>query len=491
MGLFENFQNYKKKAIKCIISATLLMLLFIPAKQINATELPPDYTDYTDDGPSTYTITLYESYNAQYELYEESMDNKFFFYCNVSNGSMTPGPVSFDIPANIVYALEKDGADIAYTAPNLIADQGNYVLRLQAEYNGDYYESTFRFSIKEAVNPTTTDETTTVDSQDAQIGEITPEDLVIDPNDDVTDEDIDRIINESGEAFAGEVDTSVLTGEDVNKYTGYRTEFVFETGMYNLTLQSGEVITSNVPNGAIVNSGVAITVPAGVETIVYKNGTLVDNPSLNFTEDGFYTVWFNASSVSFARYFPEENKYPFITFRIITRGTADMEIFNAPQGFKIVGITDKDEISIKNSEGGDSLLLDYYWMTNEGVYNFTVQDMSTGNQYKVRIDRDLTKPVFFLSGTDSKVTLQFGCEDVANVLLLRNNKQVNFDGKTIEGKGNYHIEVTDYAGNTTIADFELKDSFNVGTFFTVILLLIGGCAAFVFIRYHRTCMRIR
>ena len=80
---------------------------------------------------------------------------------------------------------------------------------------------------------------------------------------------------------------------------------------------------------------------------------------------------------------------------------------------------------------------------------------------------------------------------MANVLLLRNNKQVNFDGKTIEGKGNYHIEVTDYAGNTTIADFELKDSFNFGTFFTVILLLIGGCAAFVFIRYHRTCMRIR
>jgi len=480
---------FKILSVMCITFATLIVVTLHMSMSIYATEVGPDdlYTG-DDDGPATYTVTLYESYNATYQLYEESMDDKFFIFCSTGNGSITPGPVLFDIPANVAFALELDGAPVEYANKTLISNEGNYVMRFSADYNGDIYEATFRFSIKAAPEGTQ-DVTGITDVPDDS--ELSPEDLEIDPNDDITDEDIDRLISESGAEFAGEAGSNVYSGEDVNGHTGYRQDFMADTGMYNFTLKSGEIITSNIPAGAIVNSGVAISVPSTVTTVIYKDGSPYENDSLNFTESGFYTVWFEAASVNFNRYFPEEGDYPFITFRIVSNGTSDIEVFNAPEGCKIIAISDKDDNAIRDENGNASFALDYYWMREEGVYKYTVMDMATGSTYQVRIDRDLTSPVFYISGKDSKVNVSYGCNDVARAELYRNNQPVAFDGSTIEGKGNYTLVVTDYAGNTTTANFTLKDAFNVGTFLTVLLLVIAAGAAFIFIRLHRTVMRIR
>ncbi len=106
--------------------------------------------------PSVTEVTLKEKYHEAYKVYEESMEDRFFFYTNVGNGGITDKGVILDIPQNMFVTMEKDGALIDYTPGRAVSGYGTYVARLTAIENPDRpfseqkeYRAIFRFRIQE------------------------------------------------------------------------------------------------------------------------------------------------------------------------------------------------------------------------------------------------------------------------------------------------------------------------------------------------------
>ena len=106
--------------------------------------------------PSVTQVTLKEQYHEDYKVYEESMEDRFFFYTNVANGGITDKSVILDIPQNMFVTMEKDGALIDYTPGAAISGCGTYVARLTAIEDTSLpfsrqreYRAIFRFRIQE------------------------------------------------------------------------------------------------------------------------------------------------------------------------------------------------------------------------------------------------------------------------------------------------------------------------------------------------------
>lgn len=454
--------------------------------------------------PVTPTVmaNVYENYSAAYQMYEESMNDMFFFYCNVSNGSFVSEPVYFDFPGNITYVVEKDGAEIKYKSGAKIKDVGNYVVRLSAEYNGTNYIATFRFALREAL--ATEPEATVsqdaeagsqidfgeLDTEDMGLGDLSPEDLIFDPNDDVTDEEIAEMIEQSGANMVATNGSGLIDGVQVNPYTGFLSSFERANMMYSITLASGEKIITNVPSGALVNGGVIMTVPEGVQTTVYKDGELMDEgTSLNFSEPGVYKVCFYVDSTQFYRFYSYEDKYPFYTFRIVGQAVNDIEVFTAPAGCKIVSV--EDSVGYVSDENGNKEFeINSFWMEEEGRYTFSVYDPVANGTYTVVVNRDLTAPEAHVNTTKATADIYLDSSDIANVDIYRNGELIQYSNNII-GKGNYTMQVYDYAGNVSTYTFTLADAFNQGTFFAVLLSVLIILSGFVYIRLQRTYVRVR
>ena len=106
--------------------------------------------------PSVTEVALKEKYHEAYKVYEESMEDRFFFYTNVANGGITDKSVILDIPQNMFVTMEKDGAFIDYTSGKAVSGYGTYVAKLTAiEDPGlpfseqEEYRAIFRFRIQE------------------------------------------------------------------------------------------------------------------------------------------------------------------------------------------------------------------------------------------------------------------------------------------------------------------------------------------------------
>lgn len=450
--------------------------------------------------PVTPTImaNVYENYSAAYQMYEESMNDLFFFYCNVSNGSFVSEPVYFDFPGNITYVVEKDGTEIQYKSGAQIKEVGNYVIRLSAEYNGTNYIATFRFALRNAVvtEPEASQDVEAevesqvgeLDIEDMNLGDLSPEDLIFDPNDDVTDEEISEMIEQTGANLAAT--SGFVDGVQVSPYTGFSSSFENANMMYSITLASGEKIITNVPSGALVNGGVIMTVPDGVLTTVYKDGEMMsEETSLNFSEPGIYKVCFYAESTQFYRFYPNEESYPFYTFRIVGQAVNDIDVFTAPAGCKIVAVEDSVG-SVSDENGNKEFQIDNFWMEEEGHYAFSVFDPVANGTYTVVINRDLTAPEAHVNTTKATADIYLDSADIANVDIYRNGELIQYSNNIV-GKGNYTVQVYDYAGNVSTYAFTLADAFNQGTFFAVLLSVLIILGGFVYIRLQRTYVRVR
>lgn len=479
-----------------IYSVIFVALLFLLRINIKAVDLDTDETMdqlLEDDSNVTIQVSLYESYNAQYDLYEESLNDIYFFYSNVGNGAISSKPVVFDMPKNLNYTVERDGEPVNYVAGEGISENGNYVIRLSADYDNTHYASTFRFSIREGN-----------DSQDNNQTELTEEDLDNMVSDaannmadediysdaDLTDEALDEIVENVGLEFSESGGQTYVNGYPVDEYTGFSQQYDASTGLYNYIFKSGEKVVSNVPNGAIVNSGVSVRMPDAVTATVYRNGEVIDGGSFDFTEDGFYSVVFYCSSVSFERFFPNENNYPRLNFRIVTMAVNDIEVFNAPKGCKIIAV-ENSEGPILDEDGNGDFYYDSYWINEEDTYIFTVYDEAAGKSYNVEIEYDITKPELEITLTKSSAGLKAATEDVAYVNVYRNGQQIDIKGVTVKGRGNYRIVAYDNAGNYSVYEFSLQDSFNTGSILTILMLVIMAMVGFVYIRLQQTMMKVR
>ena len=86
-------------------------------------------------GPRIHEVSMGEKYHSDYDLYEHSIDGRYFIYSNVSNGGITDRPVYVEIPVDVFCTAEKDGVPMNYTSGQLLSDRGTYVMRLTAVYD--------------------------------------------------------------------------------------------------------------------------------------------------------------------------------------------------------------------------------------------------------------------------------------------------------------------------------------------------------------------
>ena len=80
-------------------------------------------------GPRIHEVSMGEKYHSDYDLYEHSIDGRYFIYSNVSNGGITDRPVYVEIPVDVFCTAEKDGVPMNYTSGQLLSDRGTYVMR--------------------------------------------------------------------------------------------------------------------------------------------------------------------------------------------------------------------------------------------------------------------------------------------------------------------------------------------------------------------------
>lgn len=433
--------------------------------------------------------TLYESYNAAYDLYEESLDDRFFFYSNVSNGGFTTQPVSFDIPSNLSYTLEQGGIAIPYTAGTEIKEIGNYVLRLSGDYEGIVYQGTFRFSIREAAEEEETDD---ADMESMMISE----DMVFDPSEEISQEDLDAAIEAAGAEIGEQQQTiSEIRVGTAEETLGMAQDFQIETGCYCYTLKSGTVINANVPNGAIVNGSVSLELPDSVTAAVFRNGEPYEISGTNFSEEGIYRVVFQEDTLEFAVSYMTEGKYPMLIFRIADNPIGGMEIYNAPLHTKIVQVTYEGETVYESgAEDGeeDAPPLAYYRMEEDGRYSFTMCDEASDHTYSLQLTRDTQAPQFEVSVKNGRASINYLSSDIASYALTVNGvPQTDFSPAKMEGKGVYELVVTDIAGNEASAVFVLADAINYASWIVFGMLLLLALGAYIVMKKIRGSFKTR
>lgn len=432
--------------------------------------------------------TLYESYNAAYDLYEESLDDRFFFYSNVSNGGFTTQPVSFDIPSNLSYTLEQGGIAIPYTAGTEIKEIGNYVLRLSGDYEGVVYQGTFRFSIREAAE----EEMDDADMESMMISE----DMIFDPSEEISQEDLDAAIEAAGAEIGAQQQTiseiRVGTAEEV---LGMAQNFQIEMGCYCYTLKSGTVINANVPNGAIVNGNVSLELPDSVTAAVFRNGEPYEISGTNFSEEGIYRVVFQEDTLEYAASYMTEGEYPMLIFRIVDNPIGGMEIYNAPLHTKIVQVTYEGETvyeSDAENEEEDTPPLAYYRMEEDGRYSFTMCDEASDYTYSLQLTKDTQAPQFEVSVKNGRASINYLSSDIASYVLTVNGvQQTEFSPAKMEGKGVYELVVTDIAGNEASAAFVLADAINYASLIVFGMLLLLALSAYIAMKKIRGSFKTR
>lgn len=500
------------KLIKGSVAAVVMGVLVATVSTHSfATKMDEYMTGYEYERPTSYSMDLTERFISEYGLYEESLAGQFFFYSNVSNGAFTSEAVTFEIPQNISCIFEKDGA--GYTYRGKITQKGNYVVRIIAVSGDITYNSAFRFSIRDKVEMPAEQETTQEISlgtignesdsslipssgrESASVVEddpytITESDLLnIDENEEISDEQINQMIENAGLSFSE--DEMFETPTDEALMYGFEAGFNQDKGMYSFKLNSGELIYANVPMGAIVNGSVYMEFPEQITPVVYRNGVEELYSDYTFTEDGFYQVMLNGSSLDYAMtYSTDDSAAPFVTFRIVKHPVNNIEYFYAPRNAKIVSAGTKSLVFL-NDEGTEDLNLDFFEMKEDDTYYFKIADATSGGTYEVVLQKDTQAPVVNVVVEKGRANISFGSDDIAGVLAYRNGTELPEIQTVIKDKGNYVIMVKDLAGNISTTEFIVHTYLNGQSIAILIILVLGSLAAFVFLKMQRNSMRVR
>jgi hypothetical protein len=426
----------------------------------------------------TRTVDITGTYHPEQGLFEQNFSNKFF-YTDIENGGMTSSSVYIELPAGISVRMERDGTAAAFVNRMNVTEPGAYVLNLSfMDDQGVNINGVFRFRIAGRDELGTGDDVT--DSG-------TPDDGMM------TEEEINALIDsylydDIGAAAGG--GARVLTGNGI--YTGLDELYDTRAGMFLETTVTERGFFSNIPNGAVVNFPAAFTFPAqfGEISVTRNDEAYPYIPGGTIAEDGAYCMTFGAGDliVGMAAATPP----PSFNFRIITRPAADLDIYNAPWGYKIVEAA-RDGAPLNYR--GDVVMLE-----EDGLYTFELTaEYAEVSGLMVEFRRDTTAPEFRLNGvsggvsTGLAVTVEYLSEDASAVQLFKDGEEIRYYmDDVISEPGQYYLVVYDEAGNFTTAGFEMRyrlDPASISLIFGLIGLLIL-LAVLVLIRGRRD-LRVR
>lgn len=277
-----------------------------PAVESPAAKSLDQGTVYIEDddpnaaGPSVQKVTLEETYYPDYEIYSESVAGCCFFYTNTGNNSITDQTVYVDIPANILYTVQKDGVDISYTSSKGLSEMGTYVFQMTVVKNPDapiveqeIYQAVYNFRIQPKAQTDTADEASVEETQADTAGETVLEETQADT---------------AGETVLEETQTAVLMEEietgnrEIEEMTGQE-----ETSPETQTAAGGAVGTPPACEIERTDNGVKIHYDADdvVEILLSDGNTQTYYESISeVTAAGDYTLYLydaagNVNEVSF------------------------------------------------------------------------------------------------------------------------------------------------------------------------------------------------
>ena len=453
-------------------------------------------------GPVVGQTNLTEIYHEKYKTYEESLAGIFFLYSNVGNGGITHEPVVVDIPANLSYVMEKDGLPIPYISREYIYEKGTYVLKLTGIENPDLplseqveYKATFRFRIQdeppveETEAPAGVQEfaSAVLNGGGSSIGETVSGGssgsssmwdnmtgvLDLSGKDQAESSDKNSAEPETKEDSVNETEPAKEPEISENKESDAASEtapvqipqkeeqlrtqtFDPATGNYVMTLENGKQITTSVPEGFVGNTPVYLSVSEGdaVAVKLFKNDeqvSFINNEAV--AEIGRYRLELDGDSYFFT----------------IASQVSGMDYYPAPAGMKFTEVRWNEEILELRSD-------QYAPMKEEGTYVFSMVDQDR-NRTEVVLVKDETAPVVNVMVNGSTAAIRYGSDDIESIVLYQNGEMVSFNGSSLQTPGNYHLVVTDGAGNETAVDFALTyriNGFGIAAILLIIATIIGG-----------------
>ncbi len=451
------------------------------------------------------TVTLTETYHADYGLYEESINGLFFFYTTAANGSILSEPVSLEIPANLTCVFEKDGVGYTYVVGQSISQIGSYVITITGTADGVTYQAVYRFRIQDA-STLLTDTTQSDTSSTTALGEST-ESAVQEAADteatDATEEDAEEealaaeLISDEGivdEEALEEYLASVIGADEARVNTDYYAEstglssyYDATTGYYIHELLSGAIFYTTVANGTLTNDGVRIVSNDDITFTVLKDGEeMAYSLGSTITEAGSYTVYATQSGTLFiSAYYGKSD--PVFHFRIIDGDVKDLGILNAPQGATICTLTlDGTDVFSQVSADGSYAVLD-----TDGTYYAEFSDAKGVSALTVTVDT--TKPRVSAAKSGNTMYFTYLSDDVAQCLLYKSGSLYGSAVQiaSVSTAGSYVIEIYDAAGNMTSTSFTIDYRVDVIGVIAIVVLAALLIALFAFVYRLRRKVDIR
>lgn len=434
------------------------------------------------DGPVVTKVTLSQTYHEDYETYEFSMANEYFFYANIGNGELTDQSVTIDIPTNLTYTVEKDGLPYAYQSKQSISARGTYVVKLMAVENQDAplseqkeYQAVFRFRIQE--KPKTADKEGLSDAvlsgSGASLWDSSEKEEQPEESSDYWDEeDLEPETEPDPESEAGFESESEETGEpetgwEPSMLTERTQHFDAERGNYVITLENGKELTSSLPEGYIGSGTLSLRVSEldEAETKLYKNDEQVDFVNDNpISETGHYRVDVNGSSCYFT----------------LAEAVRQMEYYPAPAGMKFAeAYRNEEELELPSDR--------YAVMEEDGDYTFVLSG-DGGNRLEVALRKDTMAPQVAVTVSKHSASIEYLSDDIQVIQLVKDGKEIaGFVGSSVTDPGKYTLLVADAAGNQSVTGFSLSYHINLYGVFAILLVIltIAGIGFFaVYIKKH-------
>lgn len=500
------------------------------------------------EGPSVNLTSLKEQYHEDYQVYEESLADRFFFYSSVGNGGITHESVILDIPQNLSYTMEVNGVPWEYVSGQPISAYGTYVLLLTGIEDSTLplseqkeYQAVFRFRIQAKPPKKETEE----ESKAAASGGIQWKSFTYDgqPIEESAEsafagaegglpEDGERLRTEGLAGMPGEGGRPEDYGNGESQPESAGLEGSLEEGE-NLEGAEGEISpkeglegeenqpeTEGRPSSDAGEEGgfseeesrsagycrrtQSYDPGVGKYRITFPDGqALVSNVPEGYVGAGGVEINVpEGKDGEVLLYRDDELVEHSGTISLTEPGQYRVELSGQPFSCAIVPYLNRDyvyaapcgTVFASATLDGEPVRLDserYVLMDKDGVYEFVLEG-EAGDSLTARLIRDTAPPDVQVTVKGGTAAIQYLSEDIEEIRLEKDGKiQEGFSGYAVSSPGTYRLTVLDHGGNETVCRFTLKYKVNRYGIFAVVMVILLGVGGAVFVIHTKKNVKIR
>lgn len=471
---------------------------------------PVSVSDETtgETGPKIHDVVLGEKYHEDFGLYEQSLNNQYFLYSNVENGGITDQPVYVDIPADLLFSMEKDGNPIPYASKQSVGEKGTYVLRITAVYDKNVplseqeeYRTVFRFRIDDKAPAA---ENAGRGNGMGLLGEAgfagPAETAGAEAGDTVEEAEAagEEVIAGVGEETAGAADEGETSGEEpetelpdgetepgndgetaptesaadeIESNSKNSRVQTYEKGKnaYQVVFSNGFTFLSQVPENMITSSSVQLTLKEDSDCKLFLGEEEIPwEADTKLTEFGQYRLVSGDEEFGFE----------------ITNTYVNRDEFSAPVGTEITEAEFQNEkVQLTDTRS--------FAMKEDGKYTFLLTG-DGGERYNVVLNRDTAAPEFTVAVERQQASITYLANDMAAITLQKKGEEPKaFSSTLVTAPGNYILTVTDRAGNAASQEFTLRYHLNAYAVTAIVMLVAGIVGGAVFMIRKKRNLGVR